>query len=96
MKFELDENERIKITSGILQDIRADILANQAGAISQDVIFDIDGIAEYLKVKKTWIYQRVHEGSIPHYKLGKYPRFRKSVIDEWLKESERAGSGFSC
>jgi excisionase family DNA binding protein len=54
-----------------------------------DTIFDVEGIADYLKMKKQWVYERVHYNTIPNYKLGKYPRFRKSEIDQWLKTMER-------
>jgi excisionase family DNA binding protein len=57
-----------------------------------DVIFDVDGVADYLKVTKQWVYDRVHRNAIPHYKLGKYPRFRKTDIDEWLLKMERGNS----
>ena len=58
----------------------------------EDVIFDVKGLAEYLKVEESWVYQKIHSGELPHYKMGKYPRFRKSKIDEWLRQSEK-GNG---
>jgi excisionase family DNA binding protein len=58
----------------------------------QDIIFDVKGLAKYLKVEESWVYQRIHKGELPHYKMGKYPRFRRSRIDEWLREREK-GNG---
>ncbi len=52
-----------------------------------DPIFDVNGLAEYLHVGKQYIYQRIHAQTIPFYKLGKYPRFKKSAIDEWLNQT---------
>ena len=42
-------------------------------------------LASYLKVNKQWVYQKVHSKGIPHFHVGKYPRFRKSIIDKWLE-----------
>lgn len=55
----------------------------------EDVIFDVGGLAQYLKVKKQWVYERVHYNTIPCYKMGKYPRFRRSDIDRWLQTMEK-------
>lgn len=62
------------------------------GKHEDNVIFDVDGVAQYLKVKKQWVYEKVHYNSIPYYKVGKYPRFRKSKIDEWLQKMEKGNS----
>ena len=62
------------------------------GKSEDDVIFDVEGLAQYLKVKKQWVYEKVHNSGIPYYKVGKYPRFRKSKIDEWLQKMEK-GNG---
>jgi excisionase family DNA binding protein len=53
-----------------------------------DPVFDVDGLAKYLCVGKQWVYQKLHTREIPHFKMGKYPRFRKSRIDEWLDQTE--------
>lgn len=57
-----------------------------------DHLLDVDGLSRYLNVKPGWVSQKIHEKTIPHIKLGKYPRFRKSVIDKWLLEMEK-GNG---
>ena len=49
---------------------------------------DVKALADYLKVKKQWMCGKTHMGIIPYYKVGKYPRYRKSKIDEWLLEKE--------
>lgn len=52
-----------------------------------DKIFTVEGLAQYLGVKKSWIYEKVHLKGIPHYKVGRFPRFRKAHIDKWLQET---------
>ncbi len=58
----------------------------------QDILFDIDGLSKYLNVKKQWVYDKVHQDAIPYYKVGKYPRFKKIKIDEWLQKREKGNS----
>lgn len=48
--------------------------------------WNVDDVSRYLKVKVKTIYAMVRE--IPHYRIGKLIRFKKSEIDAWL-ESKR-------
>jgi len=52
---------------------------------NQDAILTPEQLAEYLRVSKQWVYQRVSLEKIPHTKVGKYLRFRKSAIDKWIE-----------
>ena len=47
-------------------------------------LMDVNGLAEYLKVKHSWVYEKVHKREIPFRKAGKFPRFRKKHVDLWL------------
>jgi excisionase family DNA binding protein len=51
----------------------------------EDAILTPDQLAGYLHVTKQWVYERVHLGEIPHTKVGKYLRFRKSAIEKWIE-----------
>lgn len=48
-------------------------------------LIDINTLAEKLSVKPMTIYGWIHEGVIPHFKLGRLVRFDEEVIEEWLK-----------
>ncbi len=52
--------------------------------IEADTIFTVETLAKYLQVSKQWVYERVHLKEIPHFKMGKFPRFRKREVDIWL------------
>ena len=53
---------------------------------TDDVVFDVPGLCEYLKVTPKWVYERTHLKEMPHYKLSnKVLRFRKKDIDKWLE-----------
>lgn len=49
-----------------------------------DLIFDVKGLCEYLKVSEKWIYERTHLNEIPYIKIKGLLRFRKKDIDRWL------------
>jgi excisionase family DNA binding protein len=51
---------------------------------TDDVIFDVKSLKEYLKVSDKWIYERTHLKEIPHLKVDGLLRFRKKDIDKWL------------
>jgi excisionase family DNA binding protein len=56
--------------------------------------WDVEQLAEYLGVGKTWIYERTRENgaeTIPHIKLGKYVRFNpeSEAFQTWLKSHEK-------
>jgi excisionase family DNA binding protein len=67
---------------------------SQADARSQpDRILTVQEVAEMLRVPVSWVYERVRrDGSdrLPHFKLGKYVRFRASAISEWLEHRSEA------
>ncbi len=50
----------------------------------EDVIFDVQKLAEYLSVSNKWIYERTQFKEIPHQKVKGLLRFRKRDIDKWL------------
>ena len=47
---------------------------------------DIKGVSEYLTLRKSKIYSLVEEKKIPHYRIGRQIRFKKSEVDEWMEE----------
>ena len=48
-------------------------------------------IADVLGVSKSTIYQWTHQEYIPHVKLGRFVRFRKSQIEIWLEKKAKKG-----
>jgi excisionase family DNA binding protein len=58
---------------------------------SQDdqVIFDIDEAAKYLRLSKQTMYSYVHRNQIVNYKGGKRVYFRKKDLDAWIEKGRR-------
>jgi excisionase family DNA binding protein len=42
-------------------------------------------LADYIKLKKSTIYDKVKEKTIPYYQIGGAIRFEKGEIDKWIK-----------
>ena len=52
----------------------------------------LDGIHEIAKwtgFSVTWLYAQTAAGTIPHFKCGKYVRFKKSEIAAWIAAQHR-------
>jgi excisionase family DNA binding protein len=49
----------------------------------------IQGASEYLKMKAGTLYSLVEQKKIPHYKVGRLVRFKKSEIDLWMEGNKR-------
>jgi len=45
-------------------------------------------IAELLGVPTSWVYQQSRAGRIPTVRLGRYRRYRREAIEEWLERLE--------
>ena len=49
---------------------------------------DITAAADILGVPKSWIYARVERKDgcdLPHYRFGRYVRFRASELEAWMR-----------
>ena len=49
----------------------------------------VDELAETFRVKKSWVYGQTRQtgpDAIPRIKVGKYLRFKKSDVLEWLQK----------
>ena len=48
-------------------------------------VLDLIGACEYLDLAKTTVYKYVRLGEIPAFKVGKIWRFKKEMLDEWMR-----------
>lgn len=46
-------------------------------------------VATLLGVPKTWVYEQSRAGRIPTVTLGRYRRYRREAIEEWLADLEK-------
>jgi excisionase family DNA binding protein len=55
---------------------------------SNDDLVTVSQIAEFLQVPDSWVYERTRRRGIerlPHFKLGKYLRFSRSEVLDWVQ-----------
>jgi excisionase family DNA binding protein len=47
-----------------------------------------DEVATLLRVSPGWVYEQSRRRRIPHVRLGRYVRFRRGALEDWLAEGE--------
>jgi excisionase family DNA binding protein len=50
-------------------------------------ILNVEEAGEYLKLGRSTVYRLSREGVIPHTRIGKSLRFKKDVLDAWLRNT---------
>lgn len=85
MKIFLEENETENAASLIAELIYQEVekLIHQD---NDNQLMTVEDLAEYLRVKKSWVYQKVHARELPFIKVGNKLRFSKVEIKEWLEK----------
>ena len=69
--------------------MKTEELMDHSGA---DELLTVDDVAAFLRVPKSWVYERTRRRGIerlPHVKLGKYLRFRLSEVAAYLEKLRR-------
>ena len=49
---------------------------------------NVKEVATYLALKASTVYSLVEEKKIPHYRIGRQIRFKRSEIDEWMNSQK--------
>ena len=84
MKIEIDNSQFINnIAEKVVERLKP--LLNNSHSAMDNELMDVKGLAGYLKVIESWIYEKIHTKQIPFFKAGRFPRFRKKNIDKWLE-----------
>ena len=84
MKLEINDITLVdEIVEKLVEKLRP--FLNNSYKPKDSELMDVKGLAEYLKVKESWVYEKIHTKQIPFQKAGRFPRFRKKNIDKWLE-----------
>lgn len=51
-----------------------------------------DEVAEVLRVTRAWVYAETRAGRMPHVRLGRYVRYRRSAIFAWIDAMEASSA----
>jgi excisionase family DNA binding protein len=58
---------------------------------SDIAIMTVHDVAEYLRLSEAKVYKMANEGRVPALRMGKSWRFKRELIDEWIRrETELA------
>jgi excisionase family DNA binding protein len=51
-------------------------------------LLNAEDVARIIGLSPGWVYAQVRDGRMPHIRLGRYVRFRRSTIESWLAHLE--------
>jgi excisionase family DNA binding protein len=60
--------------------------------VGMDALLTADEVAALLQVTKAWVYAETRAKRIPHVPLGRYVRYRRSAVLQWISALERESS----
>jgi excisionase family DNA binding protein len=58
----------------------------------QEILLTAEQVARYLRVDKFTVYRLVTQKKIPAFKVGSQWRFKKKLLEEWLKKNSNLTS----
>ena len=64
-----------------------------APRIATDPLLTAGEVAELLQVTKAWVYTETRAKRIPHVPLGRYVRYRRSAVLQWIGALEQESIG---
>jgi excisionase family DNA binding protein len=56
---------------------------------ADDPLLTADEVAALLQVTKAWVYTQTRAHNIPHLTLGRYVRYRRTTVLDWLNNIEQ-------
>jgi excisionase family DNA binding protein len=62
--------------------------ASTASPLSEPLL-DSDAAAALLSVRRSWIYEAVRDGRLPHVKVGRHIRFLRADLESWVFAQRR-------
>lgn len=54
-----------------------------------DRLLTAGDVAELMRVTRSWVYAETRKNAMPHLRLGRYVRYRRSAIEAWMCTIER-------
>lgn len=60
--------------------------------MTEDRLLTADEVAELLRVKPSWVREHTRNGDIPHKQLGRYLRYDRGELDEWVARQSAGGA----
>jgi excisionase family DNA binding protein len=54
-----------------------------------DPLLTAGEVAALMRVTQSWVYAETRRNGLPHLRLGRYVRYRRSAIERWMDGVER-------
>jgi excisionase family DNA binding protein len=51
-------------------------------------LLNVSDVAAVLGVRRMWVYAHAASGDLPHLRIGRFIRFRRADLDDWLQTRE--------
>jgi len=65
---------------------QTDVLINRPASEVSDLLWTVEDVAAYLRLKPSTVRDLARKGGLPVIKLGRFYRFRKADLDAWLEK----------
>ena len=62
--------------------------------MSTDRLLTAGEVAELLAVPQSWVREQTRAGQIPHVELGRYRRYRREDVLDWIDAQAKGGAGW--
>jgi excisionase family DNA binding protein len=59
------------------------------GGDTVERLISVRELEERFGVPRSWVYEKVEAGALPHLKLGRHVRFVPAEIEAWLEQQRR-------
>lgn len=66
--------------------------ARSPGRDRAETLLTADEVAELLRVTRGWVYAETRARRIPHVRLGRYVRYRRSAVEAWVDGLEASST----
>jgi len=90
MKIELESSDIEQIAQKVVEMVRPMLSSHQD--TGKEAIMDKKGLSDYLQLDVSWIDKNLYQ--IPHWKAGKYVRFKQTKIDQWIENNMKYPSPY--
>lgn len=61
----------------------------EAEPLLSEPLLDPAAAAALLRVRRSWVYEAVRDGRLPHVKVGRHVRFLRSDLERWVFAQRR-------
>lgn len=77
-------------TTSLTTDLSRDLPSGSPGDL-----LTAEEVAAVLRVTAAWVYAETRSHRIPHLRLGRYVRYRRETLDEWIAQVESSSTSRS-